>query len=84
MLSCKELTEILTEYMEGSMPFSQRAALRFHLMMCEHCRAYVRQTKMTMKALGKLPVEPMPDPVKEELLRHYRKTLGAPRRCNEQ
>lgn len=80
MLTCKELTELLTEYLEGSMPLMQRLELRVHLMMCKNCRAYVRQAKMTIATLGKLPAEPLPDAVREQLLQHYRKSMGSARR----
>ena len=77
MLTCKELTELLTDYLEGRLPFRDRMGLHFHLMMCRHCRAYVRQTKVTLKTLGKLPPEPMPDAVREQLLAHFRRTRGS-------
>lgn len=47
MLSCKQLTEILTDYLDDRMPFAQRMELKLHLMMCKDCTAYVEQTKLT-------------------------------------
>jgi len=77
MLTCKELTELLTDYLEGALPFMQRMSLHLHLMMCKHCRAYVRQMKLTLKTVGKLPAEPIPEEVRRRLLAHYRQRTGS-------
>lgn len=72
MLTCKELTEIVTEYLEGRLSFGQRVQFHMHVGMCRHCRAYLRQMKITVRTLGKLPAEPMPEHVKDELLVRFR------------
>lgn len=36
MLTCRHLTELVTDYVEGRMPFWQRARLQLHLGMCRH------------------------------------------------
>jgi hypothetical protein len=72
MLSCKELTEVITEYLEGGMSFSRRVSMQIHLGLCRHCRAYLRQMKATVTALGRLPDEPVPLGVKDELLARFR------------
>jgi anti-sigma factor RsiW len=72
MLTCKELTEIVTDYLEGRLSFMQRLQFHLHVGMCRHCRAYLRQMKMTVKTLGKLPDEPIPAGVRDELLERFR------------
>ena len=48
MLSCKEVTRrIATDEFEQA-GWLQRLGLRFHLLMCRHCRCYQRQ----LRALG--------------------------------
>jgi len=71
MLTCKQLTEIVTDYLEGRMPFMQRVAFHMHLGMCKHCRAYLRSMRMAVKTLGKLPEVSPPPEVREELLRRF-------------
>lgn len=73
MLSCRELTELVTDYIEGRMPLRRRLAFRFHLLVCSRCRAYVRQLRMTIELLGRLPVEPPPPDVAEALRRRFRR-----------
>jgi len=72
MLTCKEVTQLVTEYLEGRMPILQRASFQLHLGMCRHCRAYLRQMRTTIQTLGKLPPEPIPDAVRNELLARFR------------
>ena len=71
-MSCQELSELLTEYLEGSMPFLQRVRFQVHLGFCRGCRNYLRQMKITIQTLGKLPVEPMPPAIRDEMLRRFR------------
>jgi anti-sigma factor RsiW len=71
-MTCQQLTELVTDYAEGRLRFFRRVELRVHLAMCAHCRAYLQQMKATRDALGRLPAEPMPDEMKQELLRHLR------------
>ncbi len=73
MLTCQQLTEIVTDYVEGRMPFWQRAQVQLHLGMCGTCRAYLHQMRATVRTLGKLPAEPMPADVKAELLERFRR-----------
>jgi predicted anti-sigma-YlaC factor YlaD len=73
MLTCQELTELITEYLEGRMSFWRRAQVHMHLGMCRHCRAYLRQMKATVRTLGRVPhEEPVPPDLKAELLRRLR------------
>lgn len=72
MLTCKEVTEPVTDYLEGRLSIGQRVSFHMHLGMCRHCRAYLRQMKMTVRTLGHLPEEPTPAAVRDELLARFR------------
>lgn len=52
MLSCRELVTETTSLSLEELQQRQRWPVRFHLMMCRHCRRYVRQLKAL---LGLLP-----------------------------
>lgn len=45
MLRCRELVHRVTRDDLGSLPLRERIAIGMHLMMCRHCRAYVRSLK---------------------------------------
>lgn len=71
MLTCQQLTELVTEYLEGRMSFWRRVQFQMHLGMCRHCRAYVHQMKTTVSTLGRLPQEEMPADIRAELMRRF-------------
>ena len=71
MLSCREITELVTEYVEGALSLTDRLRFQLHIGMCRHCRAYLRQMKLTAKALGYLPEPELPPEVEGELLRRF-------------
>jgi anti-sigma factor ChrR (cupin superfamily) len=80
MLTCKEITELVTEYAEGSLSFLDRIRFQMHIGMCRSCRRYVRQVKATVGALGLMPPPEMPPELEDELLRRFegwKKTRGA-------
>ncbi len=55
MLKCNEVVERADELVDGTpLSFRQRWALRLHLMMCHHCRRYVRQLRMLVKSLRQI------------------------------
>ena len=71
MLTCKEITELVTAFAEGQLGLLDRIRFRLHISMCRNCRAYVRQLRVTAKGLGKLPEPEYPADVQAELLHHF-------------
>lgn len=72
MLSCQELTEVVTDYLEGRMRLLDRLRFRLHVGMCPHCRAYLKNQRALVRAIGHMPAEPIPPAVKDELLERFR------------
>jgi predicted anti-sigma-YlaC factor YlaD len=71
-LSCKELVELLTDYLEGRLSTDDVARFDEHLVICEGCRIYLNQMQTTLNTLGKLSEESIPPQAKAELLRTFR------------
>jgi len=71
-LSCQELVELVTEYLEGSLPPRERTRFEMHLCYCEPCRAYLRQMREMTRLAGRLPEEAIPATTKEALLHAFR------------
>jgi predicted anti-sigma-YlaC factor YlaD len=71
MLTCRQMTELITDYLEGRLPWMDRARFRLHVGMCKNCREYLKQMKLSVAVLGAMPVEPVPDDVMEELLARF-------------
>lgn len=53
-LPCREMVELITDYLEGSLSRSQRRRFEAHLAGCEHCSEYLRQMRLTIEATGVL------------------------------
>jgi hypothetical protein len=43
MLSCKDVTQLISESMDRDLPVRKRMAMRFHLLMCKFCSRYEKQ-----------------------------------------
>lgn len=52
MLTCREVTERASAYVDRELPLRSRLAMRLHLAMCVHCRRYFRQFRQLLAALA--------------------------------
>lgn len=68
MLTCKQLTELVTDYMERRMSTGDVWRFRWHLVKCRGCRAYLNQVRMTRALVGQV-APPPPSPEVEAALR---------------
>lgn len=71
MLTCKQITELVTAYAEGQLRLVDQVRFWLHLGMCSHCRTYVRQLQATARALGRLPEPEIPPELQAELMRRF-------------
>ncbi|HEY6006594.1 MAG TPA: zf-HC2 domain-containing protein [Anaeromyxobacter sp.] len=71
MLTCREITDLVTEYAEGNLSLLDSIRFHMHIGMCRSCRRYVRQVKATAGALGLLPTPEMPPELELELVRRF-------------
>lgn len=67
-LSCQELVELVTDYLEGALPAADRARFDEHLAICEGCRMYVEQMRTTLRVTGELKTDAL-SPEAEAALR---------------
>jgi anti-sigma factor RsiW len=56
-LTCRELVELVTDYLEDALPAADRSRFEAHIAGCEHCATYLRQMRDTLHVLGELPDE---------------------------
>jgi anti-sigma factor RsiW len=71
-LSCQELVELVTDYLEGALPDSDRGALERHLESCDGCRDYVEQMRTTISLAGEAGSAPLTPEVEDALLAAFR------------
>jgi anti-sigma factor RsiW len=51
-MTCKELVELVTHYLEDALPAGDRARFDAHLAECPWCVEYVAQIERTVFAVG--------------------------------
>lgn len=72
---CRDFVEEITAYLEGALPDERVAIIDAHLEGCPHCREYLREMRLTIKAAGSLAdhdVADLPDDVRTQLLDAFR------------
>jgi anti-sigma factor RsiW len=71
-LTCKELVELVTRYLDGSLQGRRRRRFEAHLAECDGCTAYLRQMAATIRGTGALTEEQVTDEQKTVLLTAFR------------
>lgn len=60
MITCRELAELLIDFVSDDLPQSHRDRIEQHLRSCPPCVAYVESYKVTIRLTKKLPTVPLP------------------------
>ena len=71
-MPCRELVELVTDYLEDRLSPDDRSRFEEHLVQCEACRAYLEQFRQTIRALGRLPEESLSQDARTALLAAFR------------
>jgi anti-sigma factor RsiW len=71
-MTCRELVEVITSYLEQTMSDDDRRRFNAHLDDCPYCVAYLEQMRETVEALGGLEPDTIPLQMQEELLTAFR------------
>ena len=71
-LSCRELVELVTDYLEGALPARARRRFDEHIAGCPHCTAYLEQMQITIRTVGRLREDAIDPAARDELLAVFR------------
>ena len=71
-ISCQEVVELVTDYLEGAMTPEDVARFDRHLSLCEGCVFYVEQIRMTIAAVGRVAEEDVPPETRDDLIAAFR------------
>ena len=71
-LSCQEIVEIVTDYIEEAMAPEERRRFEHHLSYCPGCVTYVEQIRETIRLTGETPrEEALPSALREGLIAQF-------------
>jgi anti-sigma factor RsiW len=71
-LSCQELVELVTDYLEDALPEEECLRFEDHIGRCGACAIYLEQMRQTVSLLGHLPQEALSPEAERELLEAFR------------
>jgi anti-sigma factor RsiW len=71
-MRCREVVELMTDYLEGALSPADVARFEAHLAGCDGCRAYLEQMRTTRRLAGRLGDEPVPEELRRELEAAFR------------
>ena len=71
-IRCREMVELVTNYLEGALPAADQARFEAHLGVCPHCSRYLEQFRQTIRATGRLREDDIAPEAKEALLGAFR------------
>jgi anti-sigma factor RsiW len=70
---CQEAVELVTDYLEGTLPRRERRRLQGHLKHCPNCAAYLEQIRMTIELTGTIEPDDLTAEAQTELKDLYRR-----------
>lgn len=71
-VSCQEVVELVTDYLERALPTDEAALFEQHLNFCDGCIWYVDQIRTTVATVGRISEEDVPDELRGQLLAAFR------------
>jgi anti-sigma factor RsiW len=71
-LSCQEVVELVSDYLEGALEAAETSVFEQHLNFCDGCVWYVEQLRTTVETVGRIREEEMPPETRDRLLAAFR------------
>ena len=71
-LTCRQLVEVVTDYLEGALPLSERERFEAHLRTCDGCSTYLEQMRTTIRLMGTLTGDGVSPEARDRLLHVFR------------
>ena len=78
---CKEILDLLSEYLDGELPEAVCVEIETHVTDCEACNEFLRSLRRTVEMCREFKARDLPGPLpretRDELMEAYRKMLAA-------
>lgn len=56
MLKCRDVLALGSAYVDGATSPGEKLALRMHLLICGHCRRFIRSLRLTRSTVALMPL----------------------------
>jgi anti-sigma factor RsiW len=71
-LTCQDLVELVTDYLEGALSDTDRARFEEHIALCPMCQVHLEQLRTTIRELGRLREQDIDPAVLAEMQVRFR------------
>jgi anti-sigma factor (TIGR02949 family) len=71
-ITCREVVELVTEYLDDAMSADEASLFEQHLNFCDGCVWYVDQLRTTIAAAARVREEDLPPEARERLMSAFR------------
>jgi len=71
-LVCRQVAELVNDYLEDVLPRAERKRFERHLAGCPNCTAYLEQIRTTVATIGRLTPDDFSPEVSQEFTELYR------------
>ena len=71
-ISCQEVVEVVTDYLEGKLAPEAVAIFEAHLAICDGCQYYLDQIRITIATVGRIEDEEVPAELRDTVLAAFR------------
>jgi len=71
-ISCQEVVEVVTDYLEGKLAPEEVAIFEAHLAICDGCQHYLDQIRITIATVGRIEDEEVPAELRDTVLAAFR------------
>jgi predicted anti-sigma-YlaC factor YlaD len=71
-VSCRELVELVTDYLEGALAPGDLRRFEEHIALCDGCTEYLHQFRQTIQVVGAITPEGLAPEAEGELLKVFR------------
>lgn len=78
MTTCREVVQLLIDFVSGELPADHRVRVEQHLNRCPPCVTYLETYQLTIRLTRQLPCRPLPPQLAERLKQALREIRGDP------
>ena len=71
-LQCRQVVELVTEYLDGGLEVDERLAFERHVAICPPCRGFLSQLRLITRTAQGFREDEVPEPLRERLLEAFR------------